>query len=247
MEWFYVLLSVSAISMLSLIGILTLALNEGLLRKAIVVLVAMSVGALFGDAFLHLLPESYERSGSSALTSLYVLGGIFGFFVLEKFLRWRHEHTMEACCPLHPVGHINLVADGLHNFIDGVLVASSYMVSVPVGLATTIAVILHEIPQEIGDFGILIHAGFSRSKALLMNFLSASVAVVGALVALVIGPLTEGFVNAILPLTAGGFIYIAGSDLVPELHKVHEAGKSLIQFLAMLLGVGLMFLLLFVD
>ncbi len=244
MEWLYALGSVVLISLISLVGVITLSLNERLLRKLIFALVAMSVGALFGDAFIHLLPEAYEEAPGSIMPSIYVLTGIIGFFILEKFLRWRHEHSLEACCPLHPVGHINLVADGLHNFVDGILVASSYMVSLPVGIATTVAVVLHEIPQEIGDFSILVHAGFSKTRALLLNLLSASLAVLGAILALLVGSSLEGFSSIIIPLTAGGFIYIAGSDLVPELHKVHEPGKSIMQFGAMAAGVFIMFLLL---
>ncbi len=246
-EWVYALGSVVLISLISLVGVFTLSVNDRLLDKILMVLVAMSVGALLGDAFLHLLPESFAEAPGSVLPSLYVLTGIMGFFVMEKFLRWRHRHTVKACCPVHPVGHINLVGDGMHNFVDGVLVAASFMAGTPVGIATAVAVALHEIPQEICDFGILVHAGFGRARALVLNLLSASLAVVGAALALFLGSGMEGFTSAVLPLTAGGFIYIAGSDLVPDLHKVHEPGKSALQLAAIAVGVGLMFLLLFVD
>jgi zinc and cadmium transporter len=138
---------------------------------------------------------------------------------------------------------MNLVADGVHNLIDGMLIGASYLASLPLGFATTAAVVLHEIPQEIGDFGVLLHSGFSKRRALLFNFCSASLAIVGALIALLVGTRIEGFTQWMLPLTAGGFIYIAGSDLLPELHKELELLRSALQLAAMGTGVGLMLLL----
>lgn len=243
----YALGSVVLISLISLVGVFTLSVSDRLLGRVVMALVAMSVGALLGDAFLHLLPEAFAAAPGSVLPSLYVLAGIMGFFVMEKFLRWRHQHTLEACCPIHPVGHMNLVGDALHNFVDGVLVAAGFLAGIPVGTATAVAVALHEIPQEICDFGILLHAGYGRRQALLLNLLSGATAVVGAAAALVVGSGMEGFTAAVLPLTAGGFIYIAGSDLVPDLHKVHAPGDSALQLVAMAAGVALMILLLFLG
>jgi len=142
---------------------------------------------------------------------------------------------------------MNLVADGLHNLIDGILIGASYLAGVSVGLATTIAVVLHEIPQEMGDFGVLIHAGFSKSRALYLNFLSALLAIAGAVLALVASTQIKQLPNAVLPFTAGGFIYIAGSDLVPELHKERAPVKSLLQLGAIGIGVSLMLLLTLLD
>ena len=156
---------------------------------------------------------------------------------------WRHDHAAEHTHPIHPVGYINLVADGLHNFIDGVLIGASYLVSMPIGLATTIAVILHEIPQEIGDFGVLLHAGFSRRRALWLNFLTATIAILGAVISLLVGARLHHFSAGVLPLAAGGFIYIAGSDLVPELHKEREPPQAAVQLIAIGVGIGLMLLL----
>lgn len=243
----YALGSVVLISLISLVGVFTLSFNDRQLGRVVMALVAMSVGALLGDAFIHLLPESFAAAPGSVAPSLYVLAGILGFFVMEKFLRWRHQHTLEACCPIHPVGHMNLVGDALHNFVDGVLVAAGFLAGIPVGTATAVAVALHEIPQEICDFGILLHAGYGRRQALLLNLLSGATAVVGAAAALVVGSGMEGFTAAVLPLTAGGFIYIAGSDLVPDLHKVHAPGDSALQLVAMAAGVALMILLLFLG
>jgi zinc and cadmium transporter len=144
---------------------------------------------------------------------------------------------------VEPVGYVNLVADGVHNLVDGMLIGASYLAGVPVGIATTVAVILHEIPQEMGDFGVLLQAGFSRRNALLLNFGSGCLAIVGALLSLLAGSLVEGFTRVMLPFTAGGFIYIAGSDLLPELHKETRPLRSALQLLAVAVGVGLMLLL----
>ncbi len=241
--WGYAIASVLVVSLASLIGIVTIAVSERRLRATIFVMVSLAVGAMFGDAFIHLLPESFATSGHTLRASLSILAGILVFFLLEKFLLWRHEHLPEVANTIHPVGYMNMVADGLHNLLDGVLIGASYLVSVPVGLGTTIAVLLHEIPQEIGDFGVLVHAGFSRTQALWVNFLTATLAIVGALLALGAGQAVKQFPLAVLPFTAGGFIYIAGSDLVPELHKERQPLKSLIQLVAIGLGVGVMLLL----
>ncbi len=241
--WCYALSSVVALNLVSLIGILTISVSTERLSRAIFVLVSLAVGAMFGDVFIHLLPEVFARDGTTLRPSAYILAGLFTFFLLEKFLLWRHEHLPQRVQMLHPVGYMNIVADGLHNLIDGLLIGASYLVSVPVGLGTTLAVLLHEIPQEIGDFGVLLHAGFSRRKALTVNFFSASLAILGAVIALLAGSRVAGFPSVILPVAAGGFIYIAGSDLVPELHKERNPSKSAIQLLAIGLGVSLMLLL----
>ena len=241
--WLYTLISVLLISVLSFIGVVTLFISRQRLQPTIFLLVSLAVGALFGDAFIHLLPEAFERGRSALEVSLSCLAGISGFFVLEKFLLWRHDHEAEHTHPIHPVGYINLIADGLHNFIDGALIGASFLVSVPIGFATTIAVCLHEIPQEIGDFGVLLHAGFSSTKALWLNFLTALLSIVGAVTALLLGSRMQHFPIVLLSLAAGGFIYIAGSDLVPELHKERQPKQAAVQLAAIMSGIGLMLLL----
>jgi zinc and cadmium transporter len=242
--WMYTIASVIVISLVSFTGLVTVFVDNRRLQSTVFVMVSVAVGAMLGDAFIHLLPEAFEQSPGSMAPPLFCLLGILIFFVLEKFLLWRHDHaTEEHTHPVHPVGYMNLVADALHNFIDGILIAASFMVSVPIGIATTLAVLLHEIPQEICDFGVLLHAGFSRSKALWLNFLTAAVSIAGAVVTLLLGSWVENFSYAILPLTAGGFIYIAGSDLVPELHKERQPAKAAIQFVGIGVGIGLMLLL----
>lgn len=246
--WFYTIISVVIISLISLIGVFVLALKGKILSNLVLILVAFSAGALLGDTFLHLFPEM-AASGWNINTSLMLMVGILLFFVLEKFIRWQHCHDID--CPEHHPRHLaimNFIGDGLHNLIDGMIIAGSYLVSIPLGIATTIAVVAHEIPQEIGDFGVLIHAGLKASRALLLNFLSAIFAIAGALIVLIISSqsstLTLTFTQFLIPLTAGGFIYIAASDLIPELHKETKPAKSLLQLLALLAGIGVMILLL---
>ncbi len=241
--WFYSLASVALVSLLSLLGILFISVGEARLKRVIFVMVSLAVGSLFGDAFIHLLPESFEKSGARLETSLYVLAGFFAFFILEKFLLWRHQHLLASDHPIRAVGYMNLLADALHNFIDGTIIGASYLVSLPVGIATTLAVVFHEIPHELGNFFVLLYAGFPKGRALFFNFLSAAFAVLGTVAALLIGSRTERFAFFMLPLAAGGFIYIAGSDLVPELNKEVAPSKSLVQLAAIGAGVGLMLLL----
>ena len=241
--WLYTILSVVGVSLLSFVGVFTLSINIKKLRKALLYLISFSAGALLGGAFLHLLPESMEVCGTARQIAVWILIGMVLFFVLEKVLKWRHCH--EPTCDEHPhsLGVMNLVGDGFHNFIDGMIIAVSYMVSIPLGIATTVAVVLHEIPQEIGDFGILIYAGYSRRKALFYNFLSALTAVLGAIITLIVGNSIESLTSYLVPLTIGGFIYIATADLIPELHKDVRLKNSILQLLSFLLGIGLMALL----
>ena len=245
--WIYTIGSVVLVSAISFIGILTLLFDRERLNKMLLFLVSFAVGGLFGDAFIHLLPESFEKLGAKLTTSLFIVLGILLFFVLEKFVRWRHCHIPTSEEHPHHLVTMNLIGDGMHNFIDGMLIGASYIVSFPIGITTTIAIILHEIPQEIGDFGVLIHGGLSVRKALLFNFMSASVAAIGAIISLVIGTPIEGYTTALLPITAGGFLYIAGSDLIPELHHEVRASRSLWQLISIMLGVGIMALLALIE
>ncbi len=250
----YTLASVALVSLVSLTGVAVLALNAERLKKTIFLLVALATGALFGDVALHLLPEIFSETTSPTSVSLWFLAGILLFFVLEKFLHWSHSHRVDECAEsghehqaIRPVAYLNLISDALHNFIDGLIIGISFLAGTEVGIATTVAVILHEIPQEIGDFGILLHAGFSAKKALIFNFLSAICAVLGAVLAIVLSAKMTALNPLLLALTAGGFVYIAGSDLVPELQKTTNLKHSLVQLIALLTGIGLMSLLLFLE
>jgi len=245
MNLLYVFGSVIIVSLISLIGLFTVSLNKELLKKLVLYLVSFSAGSLFGGAFLHLLPEAVEEYGFGTEVSLYLLLGIVFFFAIEKVIHWHHCHGMAfGTCELKSFTYMNLIGDGVHNFIDGMIIAGSFLANTTLGIATTIAVIFHEIPQEIGDFGVLIHGGFSRKKALAMNFLSALTAILGAGVVVILASYTENLMLFLLPFTAGGFVYIAGSDLIPELHKEYSLPKSVGLLLAFIAGIGIMFLLL---
>ena len=241
--WAQTLVALVIVSAISLVGVLVLALTRRQLERTLIVLIPFAAGALLGDALIHILPEVIEeRDGFELTTSLSMLSGIVTFFVLEKILHWHHAHFPSEEV-IHPVATTNLIGDGLHNFIDGAIVASAFLASEQLGIATAIAVALHEIPQELGDFGILVHAGMKPRRALLMNLASALTAVAGGILTLLF--VSIGDVQMwLLPFTAGAFMYIASTDLLPELHKEPEPGKSGIQVVALLAGIGVMLLLL---
>ena len=242
---FWILLSTISISLIAFIGALTLFLREKLLNKILLILVSFSAGALMGGAFLHLLPEAIIKVGakeSSILTLfLFLLFGFCIFFILEQFIRWHHHHALR-----HPeimsFSYLILISDGAHNFIDGLIIAASFAIAFPLGVVTAIAVALHEIPQEIGDFGVLVYGGFKKVKALFLNFLSAITIIFGGIVGFLLSEKIGESIIFLLPFSAGNFIYIACSDLIPEIkHKV-SAKKSLIHFLVFLMGIGFMLL-----
>jgi zinc and cadmium transporter len=236
--WVYAILSVTAISLISLIAIFALYLKEENLKKFLTYMVSFSTGALFGGAFFHLLPEITNNIGFTPLVSTYVLSGVLFSFVVEKFVHWRHCHNPKHIHEkVHTFAYMNLFGDGIHNFIDGLIIGASYLINIPTGIATTIAVILHEIPQEIGDFGVLLQGGFNRKKALFFNFLTALTALVGVIIALIIGSYSEHMTVFLVPFAAGSFIYIAGADLIPELHKEKNTRKSFWQLISLILGI----------
>ncbi|MEK6885403.1 MAG: ZIP family metal transporter [Nanoarchaeota archaeon] len=244
--WLYSLVSVLLVSIIPLLGIFILGIEINKLKKVLIYLVSFSAGALLGDAFIHLFPE-LVTAGYTIFAALYILLGILMFFILEKFVHWQHCHTPVTKHHVHPFAYMNLVGDGLHNFIDGLIIAASYLVSIPVGIATTIAVVLHEIPQEMGDLGIMIYAGFSRAKAVMLHFLTGLVAVLGTIIGLT---LNRFFVNSevfLVSIAIGGFIYIAGSDLIPELHKETDTKKSIVQIISFIIGILIMFSLLLLE
>lgn len=241
------MISVLIVSGLSLIGVLFLGMNQKILEKLVFFLISFASGALLGDAFLHLLPQAAEEFGFGIRTSLSVLAGIVIFFVIEKIIHWRHCHIHVTKHTPQPYAVMNLFGDGVHNYIDGLVIGATYLISFPLGLATTLAVILHEIPQEIADFAILIKGGFSRRKALGFNFLTALMAVLGGLTALYFGGGSPAFLAILIPVTAGHFIYVAGTDLIPELHKETSVRKSAVQLLGILVGILFMSLLLLLE
>jgi zinc and cadmium transporter len=239
--WLLGLTSVIIISAISLTGVLVLWLKAHQLNKILLYLVSFSVGGLFGDAFIHLIPEAIEESGFGTSVSVLILFGILSSFIVEKFLQWRHCHIPTSTEHPHSFAYMNLFGDAVHNLIDGLIVGGSYLASIPVGVSTTLAVIFHEIPQELGDFGVLIHGGFNKTKALRFNFLTALTAVLGAVIALFLGAIMEGFIPLLIPFAAGNFIYIAGSDLIPELRKDEpNPKKAAFQVVSITIGVAIM-------
>jgi zinc and cadmium transporter len=246
--WLLSLASVFIISAISLAGVLFLWLKDQQLNKILLYLVSFSVGGLFGDAFIHLIPEAIEESGFGISVSLLILFGILFSFIVEKFLQWRHCHIPTSSEHPHSFAYMNLFGDAVHNLIDGLIVGGSYLASIPLGISTTLAVIFHEIPQEIGDFGVLIHGGFKKRKAVWFNFLTALTAVLGAVIALVLGATMGSFIPLLIPFAAGNFIYIAGSDLIPELRKDEpDLKKAALQVVSITLGVVIMLSVLLLE
>jgi len=237
------ILSLTATAIVSLISLVGVFLYS--FRRFSFVLVSFAVGALLGDAFIHLLPSSFQ-SLSPLLSSILIFVGIMLFFSVEKIIRWRHCHDPDCHDNSHVVS-LSVVGDSVHNFIDGMIISSSFLVDYRLGLTTTLAVILHEIPQEIGNFGIYFHQGLGLKKALSLNFISALFAIFGCLLVLIFNNIFD-FSQYVLPMTAGGFIYLASSDLIPELHRHQPQIKhSLLQIITVILGFSLMALLLLVE
>lgn len=246
-NYLYGFIAVFIISLVSFVGVLFLSLREKTLKKYIGFFISLAIGALLGDAFIHIIPEVFENGMDTTIVSILVISGIILFFIIEKFMHWHHHGEDKEEEHIHPVGRLILFTDGFHNFIDGIIVGASFLVSIPVGIATTLAVIIHEIPQEIGDFAVLIHSGFSKKKALLYNFISALASVLGIIVIFIFGNIVTNSVNWFLPIAAGGFIYIAIADLIPELHKTKNNKYSVIQIMIILLGVLSMVALLLLE
>jgi zinc and cadmium transporter len=245
--YLYTLSSVILVSLISFIGAFTLAIKEEVLRKYIFVFISIAVGALLGDAFIHIIPEAFELSASPVLTSTLLIAGILFFFILEKFLHWHHHEDDSDENHVHTVGKLVLFSDSIHNFMDGIIIGASFLVSPAIGIATTLAVILHEIPQEIGDFAVLLHSGYTKSRALWLNFLSALTSVLGAVIVLMIGEVASITSSWLLPIAAGGFIYIAVADLIPELNKTKNAKQSALQIITIVIGVGVMIALTYLE
>ena len=231
---FQILISVFVVSIISLIGVLFLIAN--ILKKVLFYMVAFSAGALLGAAFFDLLPETIESGYKQALP-VFILIGILSFFVIEKFLHWHHHHTEKK--DVHTFTYLNILGDAVHNFTDGVIIAIAFLNSTAIGIATTIAIVAHEIPHELGNFAILVYGGFSRLKATFYNFLSALTAFAGALSAYFYSTRIQNINFYISSLAVGGLIYIATTDLIPEIHKERELKKSFLQLILMIFGIAL--------
>lgn len=237
------------ISLLSLSGIFVIWFKEAILQKILLILVSLSAGVLLGDALLHLIPEAILKSGGDEkfLTSIFltVIIGFLFFFILEQFLTWHHCHQTIHNHSIKPVSELILIGDSIHNFIDGLAVAASFLVSPTTGIATTVAVLLHEVPQEIGDFGVLIYGGFHKNKALLANFLSAVTAIIGGIVGFYFFKDNNNIIIWLLSFAAGNFIYISSSDLIPEIKVQNGSKESIIHLGFFLIGIFIMLALKF--
>ncbi|NOQ56413.1 MAG: ZIP family metal transporter [Nanohaloarchaea archaeon] len=234
----WIILSNFFVSLLSLIGIVTLSMKDKLIEKILSYLVALSAGALMGGAFLHLIPEAAQSIAIYDVCG-YVLVGFIFFFMIEKILHWHHCHKHK--CKVHTFAYMNLLGDAAHNFIDGLIIAASFITDIHLGIITTFAIILHEIPQEIGDFGVLIYGGFKKSKALAFNFMTALTSVLGGIFGYYLSSYIEFSLLILLPFAAGGFIYISASDLIPEIKKDDAIKKSLLNFSVFIIGILIMY------
>ncbi len=223
--------------LVAFVGAFSLFIRDKSLQKILLLLVAFSAGALLAGGFLHLLAESLSDM-TPDLAFAITLVGFSAFFIIERFLHWHHCH--EGNCDVHTFTYLILIGDGVHNFIDGLVMAASFIVSVPFGVVTTLLIIGHEIPQELGDFGILVHGGFDKRKALFFNFASQLTCVIGGIVGFFAASSISSFTPYLLPFAAGGFFYIAASDLIPELHKESDLKKSILYFVFFALGIGFM-------
>ena len=249
--WSQTLVAVVLVSAASLVGAVFLGRSRERLDTTLMYLVSLSAGVLVGTAVLHLLPRAFAETGGTLRAPLFFLVGFLGFFFLERYL-WKvhHDHSRfpggsgdtEHTHP-RPLVSMTVLGGGLHNFIDGAMVAAAFSLSSGLGWVTTAAVLLHEIPREFGDFGVLVHAGLEPKRALWMNALSGLGALLGAVLVLMLGSRIDGIANAVVAITAGNFVYIAAANLIPEIHHHHPRAESLGHALVLLAGVAVMLLL----
>lgn len=225
---------------LALVGVTTLSLSEKTLHRLLLPLVALSAGSLLGGAFFHMIPESVEKTGSQISVYIYVVGGFAFFLLLEQLLHWHHCHREETHCR-KPHTYLILIGDGIHNFIGGIAVAGTFLIDVRLGISTWLAAAAHEIPQELGDFGVLVHGGWTRKKALLLNFLSASTFLFGGLLAYFLS--FSDWIYYLIPFAAGNFIYIGASDLIPEVNKHESFSRNILHFCCFCTGILVLLLL----
>jgi zinc and cadmium transporter len=220
-------------SAIALVGSITLFLSEVALKKLLLPLVALAAGTLLGGALLHLIPAAIEKAGNQLSIYLWILLGFTLFLALEQFLHWHRCHR--APSEHKPLTYLILIADGVHNFIGGLAVAGAFLIDVRVGISTWLAAAAHEVPQELGDFGILVHGGWKKGQALIYNFLSALTFLFGGIVAY--GASLNFDVTFLLPFAAGNFIYIAAADLIPEIKHEESARLNMIHFASFLSGI----------
>ena len=238
----YIIITTFVIALIAFIGIFTLSLKDIALNKILLFLISLSAGALMGGALFHLLPEAIEKTETVDFdVFLVVLVGFVLFFLIEKVLHWRHCH--KGKCDVHTFHYMNLIGDSVHNFIDGLIMAASFSISTTLGFTTSLAIAAHEIPQEIGDFGVLVYGGFEKKKAIILNFCVALAIVLGGIVGYLISRNIEQATIFLLPFAAGGFIYIAATDLIPEIRKEENIIKSMATIVVFIFGILIMWLI----
>jgi len=247
MNILYPIIAAFIVSLVSVVFAIPFLIKKKISKKVLLFLLSISVGVLLATVFLNFLPEAFGHGHESSLSiALFIILGFLVMFVIEKFVHWHHNKKCEdgECGHGHAynLAPVNLVGDGIHNFIDGLVIAGAFAVNVSLGIAATISIIFHEIPQEIADFGVLLFSGLSRKKALLFNFFSALTAIVGTIVGVFLVGTVQGFTEFIVPFAAGNFVYIAASNLTPQLHRHCGLKDSLIHILAIILGVGIIIL-----
>lgn len=220
--------------LLALVGVITLPLSERTLNRLLLPLVALSAGSLLGGAFFHMIPESIEKIGTNISVYIYVVGGFAFFLLLEQLLHWHHCHRGETYCK-KPQTYLILIGDGIHNFIGGIAVAGTFLIDIRLGISTWLAAAAHEVPQEMGDFGVLVHGGWSRKKALFLNFLSALTFLLGGLLTYMLS--FSDWIYYLIPFAAGNFIYIGASDLIPEVNKHESFSRNILHFCCFCIGI----------
>ncbi|MCX7661235.1 MAG: ZIP family metal transporter [Candidatus Omnitrophica bacterium] len=235
---FWAIFASVAVSLLSLTGVLFLLIKESFLKRILFLFIGFSAGSLIGGAFFHLLPEVLEEK-SPEYTFFILLLGFILFFVLERYFYWRHCH--QDSCDIHAFRYLNLLGDGIHNFIDGLIIGTSFLVDLKFGMITTLIITFHELPQEIGDFGVLVYGGFKPIKALFYNLISALTCILGTILGYFLSWTLREFSFLLMAFTAGGFLYISASDLIPELHKEINLRRSSLAIFTFLLGMIFIF------
>ena len=224
--------------LLAFAGIFSFFMSQKSLEKILLFLVSFATGTLLGGAFFHLLPEAYNKLPIILIIAFAFLGFIL-FFFIEKILHWHYCKDEKCRKHIHPFTYLTLAGNAVHNFIDGLIIATSFIVSIPLGIITSLLIIAHELPHEIGNFSVLVYGGFSRIKALVYNFLIQLTAVLGGILGFYFISLKEEAVF-LLPFAAGGFIYIAFVDLMPEIFKEKKKIKLIINIIAIILGLLLL-------
>ncbi|MCO6429439.1 MAG: ZIP family metal transporter [Deltaproteobacteria bacterium] len=235
--FFWILLSGIAMSLIALVGSLTLVLKQSSLDKILLPLVAFAAGSLIGGATFHMIPAAVDRMGNSTSVYVWVVAGFLSFLFLEQFLHWHHSHKTSRE-EREPLTFLILIADGLHNFIGGLFVGASFIIDIRLGISAWLAAAAHEVPQELGDFAVLLHGGWRKLQALLFNLLSGMTFLVGGLVAYAMSATLN--VDFLIPFAAGNFLYIGAADLIPEIKAGRNFRTNIVHFVSFSLGLALL-------